>query len=265
VRQAKCVCGSVAVAGCLGGWGNCGSCGGPVADRLRPYAKLAASVWFTRCLPGRTEACEQCLAARGYRRLGESVSAGDGALDGTGTYVAEAWPEDRPHRWAPGVPANRLLHGASWPPALKFHVGAPRHWSRAVSGGLAPVIVALTLSFKARSRRVAAGRPPRLRRINPLRAIFSGANGAPHDRQCGPSNVSIVSLWAGTQSTSKKQSSPGRSRCMMLMRPHASMGRRCCRLERFWVFVSVARHREARVRRVSSRGFLPSAWSTASG
>ena len=187
-------CGSVLFALFLVGWGLA-FLWGPVADRFGRTRTLAASVLVYSVFTGAAALAENVWQLGAFRLLAGIGIGGEWAL--AGTYVAEAWPEDR-RKMGAGYLQTGYYTGFFLAAALNFTVGAHFGWRAMFLCGLAPVILSLYIVFKVKEPERWQQAAAAVARINPLRAIFSGANRRRTIVNSALLTVSIVGLWAGT-------------------------------------------------------------------
>ncbi|HEY0340990.1 MAG TPA: MFS transporter [Steroidobacteraceae bacterium] len=187
-------CGSVLFALFLVGWGLA-FVWGPVADRFGRTRTLAASVLVYSVFTGAAALAENVWQLGAFRLLAGIGIGGEWAL--AGTYVAEAWPEDR-RKMGAGYLQTGYYTGFFIAAALNFTVGAHFGWRAMFLCGLAPVILSFYIVFKVKEPERWQQAVAAVERISPLRAIFSG----PYRRRTVVNaallTVSIVGLWAGT-------------------------------------------------------------------
>lgn len=185
--------GSILFALFLVGWGL-SSIWGPIADRFGRTRTLAASVLMYAVFTGAAALAQNVWELALFRFLAGVGIGGEWAL--AGTYVAEAWPEDR-RKMGAGYLQTGYYAGFFLAAALNYSVGAAYGWRAMFLCGLVPVVLSLYIVFKVKepdrwSR--AAVQPTRL---SPFREIFS----APYRRRtlvnAALLTVSIVGLWAG--------------------------------------------------------------------
>jgi MFS family permease len=186
-------CGSVLFALFLVGWGLA-FLWGPVADRFGRTRTLAASVLVYAVFTGAAALAENVWQLGAFRLLAGIGIGGEWAL--AGTYVAEAWPEDR-RKMGAGYLQTGYYTGFFLAAALNFTVGAHFGWRAMFLCGLAPVILSLYIVFKVKEPERWQQVATAVARINPLRAIFSGANRRRTIVNAALLTVSIVGLWAG--------------------------------------------------------------------
>jgi MFS family permease len=187
-------CGSVLFALFLVGWGLA-FLWGPVADRFGRTRTLAASVLVYSVFTGAAALAENVWQLGAFRLLAGIGIGGEWAL--AGTYVAEAWPEDR-RKMGAGYLQTGYYTGFFLAAALNFTVGAHFGWRAMFLCGLAPVILSLYIVFKVKEPERWQQVATAVARINPLRAIFTGANRRRTIVNAALLTVSIVGLWAGT-------------------------------------------------------------------
>jgi MFS family permease len=187
-------CGSVLFALFLVGWGLA-FLWGPVADRFGRTRTLAASVLVYSVFTGAAALAQNVWELAAFRLIAGIGIGGEWAL--AGTYVAEAWPEDR-RKMGAGYLQTGYYTGFFLAAALNFTVGAHFGWRAMFLCGLAPVVLSLYIVFKVqepeRWQQATGGVADR---VSPLRAIFC----APYLNRTIVNatllTVSIVGLWAG--------------------------------------------------------------------
>ena len=185
-------CGSVLFALFLVGWGLA-FVWGPVADRFGRTRTLAASVLVYSVFTGAAALAQNVWELAAFRLIAGIGIGGEWAL--AGTYVAEAWPEDR-RKMGAGYLQTGYYTGFFLAAALNFTVGAHFGWRAMFLCGVAPVVLSLYIVLKVKE-------PERWQqatsadRVSPLRAIFA----APYRKRtivnAALLTVSIVGLWAG--------------------------------------------------------------------
>lgn len=187
-------CGSVLFALFLVGWGLAFAWG-PIADRFGRTRTLAASVLMYAVFTGAAALAHNVWELALFRLLAGIGIGGEWAL--AGTYVAEAWPEDR-RKMGAGYLQTGYYVGFFLAAVLNYTVGARFGWRAMFLCGLAPVLLSLYIVFKIeepeRWQQAAAVAPP----VSPLRAIFSGAHLRRTLVNATLLTVSIVGLWAGS-------------------------------------------------------------------
>jgi MFS family permease len=183
--------GSVLFALFLIGWGLA-FIWGPIADRLGRTRTLAASVVVYAVFTGAAALAQNVWQLGLFRLLAGIGIGGEWAL--AGTYVAEAWPEDRRKAGA-GYLQTGYYVGFFLAAALNYSIGARYGWRAMFLCGLAPVLLSLYIISKVKE-------PERWQRSaaqarSPLREIFSAGYRRRTIANAALLTVSIVGLWAG--------------------------------------------------------------------
>jgi len=130
--------GSVLFALFLVGWGL-SLIWGPIADRFGRTRVLAATIFVYAVFTGLAALSQNVYQLALFRLLAGIGIGGEWAL--AGTYVAEAWPEDR-RKMGAGYLQTGYYAGFFLASALNFTVGAHYGWRAMFWCGLTPVIVA---------------------------------------------------------------------------------------------------------------------------
>jgi MFS family permease len=181
--------GSILFALFLVGWGL-SFLWGPVADRFGRTRVLAATVLCYAVFTGAAGLSRTVYELGVFRMLAGIGIGGEWAI--AGTYVAEAWPEDRRKAGA-GYLHTGYYAGFFLAAALNYTVGASLGWRAMFFCGLTPAILALVIRARVREperwkapgrehRLLAIFRPPQLSRTLVMTALLT---------------VAIVGLWAG--------------------------------------------------------------------
>lgn len=158
----------------LVGWGM-SLIWGPVADKFGRSRVLAATIFVYAIFTG-AAALSQTVWQLGLFRLLAGIGiGGEWAL--AGTYVAEAWPEDR-RKMGAGYLQTGYYAGFFLASALNYTVQARYGWRAMFWCGLTPVIVAVLvlLRVKEPERWQRKAKAKTVGGISPLRAIFSPPN-----------------------------------------------------------------------------------------
>ena len=169
---------------------------GPIADKFGRSRVLAATIFVYAIFTG-AAALSQTVWQLGLFRLLAGIGiGGEWAL--AGTYVAEAWPEDR-RKMGAGYLQTGYYTGFFLASALNYTVGARYGWRAMFWCGLTPVFVALMILLRVKE-------PERWRQkakvkatggLSSLRKIFS----PPYTRRTLVNTVLLASaicgLWAG--------------------------------------------------------------------
>ena len=133
--------GSVLFALFLVGWGL-SLIWGPIADRFGRIPVLAATIVVYSVFTGAAALSQNVWQLGLFRLLAGIGVGGEWAL--AGTYVAEAWPEDR-RKMGAGYLQTGYYFGFFLASALNFTVGARYGWRAMFWCGLAPVVVAFSI------------------------------------------------------------------------------------------------------------------------
>ena len=187
--------GSVLLAVFLVGWGL-SLIWGPIADRFGRTRVLAATIFVYAVFTGAAALSQNVWQLALFRLLAGIGIGGEWAL--AGTYVAEAWPEDR-RKMGAGYLQTGYYAGFFLASVLNFTVGAHFGWRAMFWCGLTPVIVAFIVLRRVKEperwERKAVAHA--IRKHRSLMAIFS----PPYTRRTLVNTVLLASaicgLWAG--------------------------------------------------------------------
>jgi len=186
--------GSILFALFLVGWGL-SLIWGPIADRFGRTRVLAATIFVYAVFTGAAALSQNVWQLALFRLLAGVGIGGEWAL--AGTYVAEAWPEDR-RKMGAGYLQTGYYAGFFLASALNFTIGAHYGWRAMFWCGLTPVIVSFIILRRVKE-------PERWERKatkhalarHPLVGIFS----PPYTRRTLVNTVlltaAICGLWAG--------------------------------------------------------------------
>jgi len=186
--------GSILFALFLVGWGL-SFLWGPLADRFGRTRMMAATIIVYSVFTGISALSQNVWQLAAFRLLAGIGIGGEWAL--AGTYVAEAWPEDR-RKMGAGYLQTGYYAGFFLASALDYTVGARYGWRAMFLCGLAPVVLALLVLRHVRE-------PERWRRAAPasatgaesrLRRIFSRNYRRRTLVNTALLSVAIVGLWA---------------------------------------------------------------------
>ena len=158
---------------------------------------LAATILIFSVFTGAAAFAQNVWELALFRFLAGIGIGGEWAM--AGTYVAEAWPEDRRKKGA-GYLQTGYYAGFFLAAALNFTVGATFGW-RAMflcGAGAGRGRARSPWSRVQGAGALGARSMPRPRAASPLALIFSGALSAPHHRQHALVSIAIIGLWAGT-------------------------------------------------------------------
>src|ERR1700682_5070613 len=138
--------GSILFALFLVGWGL-SFMWGPIADRFGRIRVLAATILAYAVFTGAAAFAENVWQLGLFRLLAGIGIGGEWAL--AGTYVAEAWPEDR-RKMGAGYLQTGYYFGFFLAAALNYTVGARFGWRAMFLCGLSPVIICALISARVK-------------------------------------------------------------------------------------------------------------------
>ena len=183
--------GSILFALFLVGWGL-SSLWGPLADRFGRTKVLAATIFTFAIFTGLSATAHNVWQLGIYRFIAGVGIGGEWAL--AGTYVAEAWPEDR-RKMGAGYLQTGYYAGFFLAAALNYTVGAHFGWRVMFLTGVVPVVVAIAILLRVKEP--ARWKDHQAARPNPLAAILR----APYSKRTAVNaallTVAIIGLWAG--------------------------------------------------------------------
>src|SRR5580704_16194801 len=190
--------GSVLFALFLVGWGL-SFLWGPVADRFGRTKVLAATVLVYALFTGAAALAQNVWQLALFRLLAGIGIGGEWAL--AGTYVAEAWPEDR-RKMGAGYLQTGYYFGFFVAAALNYTIGATLGWRAMFLCGLFPVVVSIaTLVFVKEperwERKHHEEKAIPAKRRNPFAVIFSRQYVGRTVIMSALLTISIIGLWAG--------------------------------------------------------------------
>ena len=169
---------------------------GPIADKFGRSRVLAATIFVYAIFTG-AAALSQTVWQLGLFRLLAGIGiGGEWAL--AGTYVAEAWPEDR-RKMGAGYLQTGYYSGFFLASALNYTVGTHYGWRAMFWCGLTPVVVAFVvlLRVKEPARWQKKAEVKATGGLSSLRKIFS----TPYTQRTMVNTVLLASaicgLWAG--------------------------------------------------------------------
>ncbi|HLI62044.1 MAG TPA: MFS transporter [Terriglobales bacterium] len=186
--------GSVLFALFLVGWGL-SLIWGPIADRFGRTPVLAATIFVYAIFTGAAALSQNVWQLALFRLLAGIGIGGEWSL--AGTYVAEAWPEDR-RKMGAGYLQTGYYAGFFLASALNYTIGAHYGWRAMFWCGLTPIIVAFIVLHRVKEpeRWQRKTTQPALTRSR-LHTIFH----PPYTRRTVVNTVllaaAICGLWAG--------------------------------------------------------------------
>ena len=185
--------GSILFALFLVGWGF-SFIWGPIADKFGRTKTLAGTVLMYAVFTGASYYADSVWQLAAFRFLAGIGIGGEWAM--AGTYVAEAWPEDR-RKMGAGYLQTGYYAGFFVAAALNFTVGAHFGWRAMFLCGLAPVAVALFTLLKVKEPERWVSHETEAKRVSPFREIFGPRYLKRTLVNSGLLTIAIIGLWAG--------------------------------------------------------------------
>ncbi|HEY6827905.1 MAG TPA: MFS transporter [Gemmatimonadaceae bacterium] len=185
--------GSVLFAVFLAGWG-CAFVWGPIADRFGRTRALAATILMYAVFTG-LAAFSQSVLQLGVCRFLSGVGVG-GEWAMAGTYVAEAWPEDR-RKMGAGYLQTGYYFGFFAAAALNYTIGARYGWRAMFLCGFIPVVIAALTLRKVQEPPRWKAHEAEAQRAHPLAEIFGPKYRKRTIVNAALLTVAIIGLWAG--------------------------------------------------------------------
>ncbi|MDR5750402.1 MULTISPECIES: MFS transporter [unclassified Caballeronia] len=192
--------GSILFALFLVGWGL-SFIWGPLADRFGRTKVLAATIFTFAIFTGLAATSHSVWELGIYRFLAGVGIGGEWAL--AGTYVAEAWPEDR-RKMGAGYLQTGYYAGFFLAAALNYTIGATFGWRAMFLVGLFPVVVSILVLLRVketdkwqRAEASTVKTASAVRHASPLRTIFSPQYRRRTVVAATLLTVAIIGLWAG--------------------------------------------------------------------
>jgi MFS family permease len=186
--------GSILFALFLVGWGL-SFIWGPLADRFGRTKVLAATIFTFAIFTGLAATSHTVWELGIYRFLAGVGIGGEWAL--AGTYVAEAWPEDR-RKMGAGYLQTGYYAGFFMAAALNYTIGAAFGWRAMFLVGVVPVIVSIVVLLRVKEtdkwQKVEA---KVVKQAGSLRSIFSAKYRQRTIVATVLLTVAIIGLWAG--------------------------------------------------------------------
>jgi MFS family permease len=186
--------GSILFALFLVGWGL-SFIWGPLADRFGRTKVLAATIFTFAIFTGLAATSHTVWELGIYRFLAGVGIGGEWAL--AGTYVAEAWPEDR-RKMGAGYLQTGYYAGFFIAAALNYTIGATFGWRAMFLVGVVPVIVSIVVLLRVKEtdkwQKVEA---TVVKQASSLRSIFSAQYRQRTIVATVLLTVAIIGLWAG--------------------------------------------------------------------
>lgn len=176
--------------------GDCHSFGGPIADRFGRTPVLAGTIFVYAVFTGAAALSQNVWQLAIFRLVAGIGIGGEWAL--AGTYVAEAWPEDR-RKMGAGYLQTGYYAGFFLAALLNYTVGAHFGWRAMFLCGVVPMLLAILIAtrIKEPERWQRKQKVQSIRKSAPLRTIFIAGNRRRTVVMSGLLTVAIIGLWAG--------------------------------------------------------------------
>ena len=184
--------GSVLFAVFLVGWGL-SFIWGPLADRFGRTRVLAGTIFMYAIFTGAAALSPNVWLLGLFRFLAGIGIGGEWAL--AGTYVAEAWPEDR-RKMGAGYLQTGYYAGFFLAAALNYTVGANLGWRAMFLCGLTPVFVAIAVLLRVKEPERWKKHETEAKAVKPLAEIFSAQYRKRTLVNAALLTVAIIGLWA---------------------------------------------------------------------
>jgi MFS family permease len=185
--------GSVMFAVFLAGWG-CSFLWGPIADRFGRTRALAATILVYALFTGASAFSQNIWELGVFRFLAGVGVGGEWAM--AGTYVAEAWPEDR-RKMGAGYLQTGYYFGFFAAAALNYTIGAHYGWRAMFLCGFIPVIVSVLTLRRVKEPDRWKKHEAEAKRAHPLAEIFGPKYRKRTIVNATLLTVAIIGLWAG--------------------------------------------------------------------
>lgn len=177
----------------LVGWG-CSFIWGPIADKFGRTKVLAGTIMMYAVFTGAAYFADSVWQLGLFRFLAGIGIGGEWAM--AGTYVAEAWPEDR-RKMGAGYLQTGYYFGFFVAAGLNFTIGAHYGWRAMFLCGLAPVIVSLYTLMEVKEPAIFKKIEGAIRETSPIVEIFSARYLKRTLVMSGLLTIAIIGLWAG--------------------------------------------------------------------
>jgi MFS family permease len=185
--------GSILFALFLVGWGL-SFVWGPIADRFGRTKVLAGTIFMFAIFTGLSALAQNVWELAVFRFLAGVGIGGEWAL--AGTYVAEAWPEDR-RKMGAGYLQTGYYAGFFLAAALNYTIGVHFGWRAMFLTGAVPVVVAILILTGVKETDKWRKTEARAVHAHPLREILGPRYRRRTWVACALLTIAILGLWAG--------------------------------------------------------------------
>ncbi|SPM36083.1 Predicted arabinose efflux permease, MFS family [Mycobacterium rhizamassiliense] len=186
--------GSILFALFLVGWGL-SFIWGPIADRFGRTRVLAATIFTFAIFTGLSAMAQNVWELASFRFIAGIGIGGEWAL--AGTYVAEAWPEDR-RKMGAGLLQTGYYAGFFLAAALNYTIGVHFGWRAMFLTGAVPIVVAILILTRVKETEKWQAADAAKSHVKPLREILSPRYRRRTWVACALVTIAILGLWAGT-------------------------------------------------------------------
>jgi MFS family permease len=194
--------GSILFALFLIGWGL-SFIWGPLADRFGRTKVLAGTIFTFAIFTGLSALSQNVWELAIFRFIAGVGIGGEWAL--AGTYVAEAWPEDR-RKMGAGYLQTGYYAGFFLAAALNYTVGVHYGWRAMFLTGAVPVVVAILILLRVKEPEKWQKAEPQAVRSRPLREILGPVYRRRTWVACALLTIAIIGLWAGAVRSARRRS-----------------------------------------------------------
>lgn len=184
--------GSILFAAFLAGWGTA-FIWGPIGDKFGRAKTLAATILMYAIFTGAAALSQDVWQLGIFRFLAGVGIGGEWAL--AGTYVAEAWPEDR-RKMGAGYLQTGYYLGFFLAAALNYTIGAHYGWRAMFLCGLVPVIVGIATLISVKEPQRWKAHAVEAKQAHPLAELFSPRYRRRTFTNVALLTVAIIGLWA---------------------------------------------------------------------
>src|SRR5438067_2306719 len=184
--------GSILFAVFLAGWGF-SFLWGPIADRFGRTRALAATILVYALFTGAAAFATNVWELGIFRFLAGIGVGGEWAM--AGTYVAEAWPEDR-RKMGAGYLQTGYYFGFFIAAALNYTIGAHYGWRAMFLCGFVPVVISVLTLRNVKEPERWKAHEAEAKRGHPLAEIFGRTYRKRTLVNAALLTVAIIDLWA---------------------------------------------------------------------
>ena len=169
---------------------------GPIADRFGRTKSLAATILVYSIFTGAAALSDNIWQLALFRFLAGIGVGGEWAM--AGTYIAEAWPEDR-RKMGAGYLQTGYYFGFFIAAVLNYMIGSAFGWRAMFLCGLVPIVISLVTLFRVQEpdRWAKTQQLGPSDKVRPLATLFSRPYRQRTIVMSALLTIAIVGLWAG--------------------------------------------------------------------